>query len=318
MTIDCMGFFSCVPASVVRKWRNSWGKAVARFNTGCGGLSEVGLPDCRRDSERVVPLRWMRTPWKRWEETCGALLGIWGTPKICGTENFSAITWPESTALNWVFGKANGCSASWDFGAVNHGRSSPRPIPEPSGHKKKLRRLAAREDLDLWCEDECHFQQHGSRCAMWVPPEDFDPLLEHAPTRKSVAVFGAVCVGDGRLVTRQEKTFDACSFESFLKQLLRHFRNGRKMIVIVDNARWHHAKTLQPWLHEHQEVLRLDFLPPYSPDLNPVERVWKMTRRLCTHNRYFATLEELTHVVFDQFQLWRKPNTELQRLCAII
>jgi len=153
---------------------------------------------------------------------------------------------------------------------------------------------------------------------MWVPPEDFDPLLEHAPTRKSVAVFGAVCVGDGRLVTRQEKTFDACSFESFLKQLLRHFRNGRKMIVIVDNARWHHAKTLQPWLHEHQEVLRLDFLPPYSPDLNPVERVWKMTRRLCTHNRYFATLEELTHVVFDQFQLWRKPNTELQRLCAII
>ncbi len=155
-------------------------------------------------------------------------------------------------------------------------------------------------------------------CDMWVPPEEFDPILAHAPTRKSVAVFGAVCIGDGRLVTRPEKTFDAFSFESFLKQLLRHSRKGRKMIVIVDNARWHHAKTLQPWLREHQEVLRLDFPPPYSPDLNPVERVWKTTRHLCTHNRYFATLEELAKVVFDQFHLWRKSNSQLRHLYAII
>ena len=153
---------------------------------------------------------------------------------------------------------------------------------------------------------------------MWVPPEEFDPILEHAPTRKSVAVFGAVCIGDGRLVTRPEKTFDAFSFESFLKQLLRHSRKGRKMIVIVDNARWHHARMLQSWLRKHQEVLRLDFLPPYSPDLNPVERVWKMTRLLCTHNRYFATLEELTKVVFDQFHLWRISNSQLRHLCAFI
>ena len=138
------------------------------------------------------------------------------------------------------------------------------------------------------------------------------------PTRKSVALFGAVRVGDGRLVTQQEKTFDSSSFQSFLKQLLRHLRNGRKIVVVLDNARYHHAKILQPWLWEHRSVLTLDFLPPYSPDLNPVERVWKMTRRLCTHNRYFATLEEVTQVLNDQFLLWRKPNSDLQRLCAII
>jgi len=59
-------------------------------------------------------------------------------------------------------------------------------------------RLARRNELDLWFEDECHFQQHGSRCVMWIPPEETDPTLLHAPTRKSVAVFGAVCVTDGR------------------------------------------------------------------------------------------------------------------------
>jgi transposase len=116
----------------------------------------------------------------------------------------------------------------------------------------------------------------------------------------------------------QKNTFDAFSFESFQKLLLRHSRKGRKMIVIVDNARWHHAIMLQPWLRKHQEVLRLDFLPPDSPDLNPVERVWKMTRHLCTHNRSFATLEELTKVVFDQFLLWVKSNSQLRHLCAFI
>lgn len=153
---------------------------------------------------------------------------------------------------------------------------------------------------------------------MWIPPEESDPVVEHAPTRKNVSVLGAVCVNDGRLVTRQEKTFNAATFLVFLKTLVRHHRKGRKMIVVLDNARWHHAKLIQPWLNQKRHILRLEFLPPYSPDLNPVERVWKTTRRLCTHNRYFSTLEELEEVVFDQFHVWRKPNRELHTLCAII
>jgi hypothetical protein len=40
--------------------------------------------------------------------------------------------------------------------------------------------------------DEVHFQQHGSRCRMWIAPEIKDPVLLHHPTRKSVGYFGAV------------------------------------------------------------------------------------------------------------------------------
>jgi hypothetical protein len=43
--------------------------------------------------------------------------------------------------------------------------------------------------------DEVHFQQHGSRCRMWVPPETKDPVLLHHPTRQSVGYFGAVRYG---------------------------------------------------------------------------------------------------------------------------
>jgi transposase len=65
-------------------------------------------------------------------------------------------------------------------------------------------------------------------------------------------------------------------------------------------------------------IIVLDFLPPYSPDLNPIERVWKLTRRLCTHNRYFPKLGDLIATVFERFRLWRKPNLTLHQLCAII
>jgi transposase len=189
--------------------------------------------------------------------------------------------------------------------------------PKPRGHIKKLHRLGKKNGLDLWFEDECHFQQHGSRCTMWVPPEDVDPIVLHAPTRKNIGVFGAVCVGDGRWVSRPEEKFNAETFLSFLKQLLRHRRRNRMMIVVLDNARWHHAKLIRPWLADHRKVLRLDFLPPNSPELNSTERVWKLTRRLCTHNQYFSALEDLLETVRNQFNLWRKPNETLRRLCAV-
>ena len=44
---------------------------------------------------------------------------------------------------------------------------------------------------------------------MWIPPENPNPVLYHAPTRKSVAVFGTVCPADGRLVILPAKTFRA-------------------------------------------------------------------------------------------------------------
>lgn len=152
---------------------------------------------------------------------------------------------------------------------------------------------------------------------MWVPPEEVDPIVLHAPTRKSIGVFGAVRVQDGRMASFSIDSFTGETFLIFLRQILRHKRKGRRIVVVTDNARWHHARSLQPWLRKHRDSLRLDFLPPYSPDLNPIERIWKLIRRLHTHNRYFPTLEELTTVIYNQLAEWDNPNDILRRLCAI-
>lgn len=174
--------------------------------------------------------------------------------------------------------------------------------------------------VDLWAADEVHFQQHGSRCRMWIPPEVKDPVLLHAPTRKSVGYFGAVRLRDGRFVFRRENVkFNGSSFFQFLQQLHRASRRtGRRVVVIVDNAPYHHARLHKPWREKMAQRFALDFLPPYSPELNPIERVWKLTRRRCLHNRYFEYLRTVITSVEAEFDCWRTRNSVLRRLCAII
>jgi transposase len=152
---------------------------------------------------------------------------------------------------------------------------------------------------------------------MWVPPEIRDPILLHAPTRKSMACFGAVSLLSGKFVRMLVPKFNTVSFEVFLKKLLRHRSRDRRMVVVLDNASYHHAAALRPLLRKYRRVLELLFLPPYSPQLAPIERVWKLARRLATHNRYFPTLDELVATVTACFDRWRKPNSVLRRLCGI-
>ena len=153
---------------------------------------------------------------------------------------------------------------------------------------------------------------------MWVPPEVRDPILWHAPTHETIGIFGAVRLKDGKLVAQQWEDFNGETFAIFLTHLLRHRLPRKKMVVILDNSRYHHARSLKSWLRNQRKVLRLDFLPPYSPQLNPIERVWKLTRKLCVHNRYFPTLQGLIAAIDCQFISWAKPNETLRRLCAII
>ena len=153
---------------------------------------------------------------------------------------------------------------------------------------------------------------------MWVAPEDQDPVLLHAPTRKSVACFGAASLRTGKLVTTFEPKFNAESFQRFLELLLIHRPRGKRLTLVLDNAKYHHARALQPWLHQHRKRLTLLFLPPYSPELNPIERVWKLTRRLATHNRHFPMLDDILNAVRERFELWAESNRQLARLCAII
>ena len=153
---------------------------------------------------------------------------------------------------------------------------------------------------------------------MWVPPEDKDPIQYMAPVKKNTSLFGGVNADTGKFVSLFEKTFDADSFKRFLRKLLKSRRKNKRMLLVLDNARYHHAVLLKPFLHKHRNHLSLIFLPSYSPELNAIERVWKLLRRLSTHNRYFESLELLKNAIKKQLRFWYRPNQTLIKLCRII
>jgi len=106
---------------------------------------------------------------------------------------------------------------------------------------------------------------------MWVPPEIKDPVLLHHPTRRSVGYFGAVPVRDGRFFFQREPdSLNGASCFQFLRNLRRaSAHTGRRVVVIADNATYHHARLHRDWRRQQRKRFALDFLPPVQPGLEP-------------------------------------------------
>lgn len=170
--------------------------------------------------------------------------------------------------------------------------------------------------IEVWAEDEFHFQRASSLIRTWAPKGE-QPRVLSAATREKIGFFGAVNLKSGQLLTQEEDSvFNTETFRDFLSYLTNSI--GSHILLILDRASYHRAKDLKPFLQKHRTHLTLAFLPSYSPELNPIERVWRITRRKVTHNRYFPKIEDLQEALINQFAQWNYPNETLKVLCANI
>jgi transposase len=69
---------------------------------------------------------------------------------------------------------------------------------------------------------------------------------------------------------------NAALFLNFLRRLVKDAR--RKILLIVDNLRVHRAKLVTAWVQANRHRIELVYLPPYSPDLNPIDIAWQRDR----------------------------------------
>ena len=112
--------------------------------------------------------------------------------------------------------------------------------------------------------------------------------------------FGAVSVDERpRWHFRFAERFNSQTYLDFLKQVVRG--NARKVFLVADNVGYHKSRAVQEWIAANADRIELHYLPAYSPELNPVEGVWRVTKRKSTHNRYFATKEDLHKHIFRRF-----------------
>lgn len=123
---------------------------------------------------------------------------------------------------------------------------------------------------------------------------------------------------NGQLIIQDAENFDADSFQQFLEKILSEAKTENKILLVLDNARYHHAKKLKDYIESIKDRLELFFLPPYSPEINAIEMLWKKTRRAVTHNKYFSSLKEMSNELFSFWKKFDSPNDELSKLCAFI
>lgn len=143
------------------------------------------------------------------------------------------------------------------------------------------------------------------------------PQIKSPVDRFKLSVYGAMG-RNGQLIIWSEENFDADSFKRFLETILEQAKTNKKILLVLDNARYHHAKKLKEYINSIKDRIELFFLPAYSPDINAIEMLWKKTRRGVTHNRYFSTLKEMANELFDIWGRFSEPNEELAKLCAFI
>lgn len=159
-------------------------------------------------------------------------------------------------------------------------RKIPRPVPEPPNREawEDLREAFAFELLDLLenpaCKvffgDEAGFEGDPRPRHKWVK-RGSRPTQAYQGSHVRQNVIGAVNPSTGQLVSLIVPHCDTAIFQIFLDTMAAEVpkRRGKRVLLVLDNASWHKTKSLR-WHH-----IEPVYLPPYSPDFNPIERLWQ-------------------------------------------
>lgn len=140
-------------------------------------------------------------------------------------------------------------------------------------------------------EDEASFWLDGSLHWTWARVGK-QPRVDTYGNRKTGHVFGAVTIeARPRFAYQFAPIFNCGTFLTFLKKLVH--RRRRKVFLIIDNGPCHRLnEEAKAWLRKNRHRIELWRLPPYSPEFNGIEGVWKTTKRATTHNRFFESVDD--------------------------
>ena len=106
--------------------------------------------------------------------------------------------------------------------------------------------------------------------------------------------------------------FNKEGYVEFLKQVLDRFESN--IILIEDGAPYHKAGLVKEFVESTQGRLTLERLPAFSPDFNPIEKLWKNTKRDATHLKYFETFEALRESVCKAFKKYLREASYIIRV----
>ena len=92
---------------------------------------------------------------------------------------------------------------------------------------------------------------------------------------------------------------------------------NKKVIIIADNAKYHHFKGIDEYLEGLKNIEFL-YLPPYCSELNAIEHLWKNVRTNVTHNTLFNSFTEMLKQISSYLASLKEDKGALRKLCGYI
>jgi transposase len=115
---------------------------------------------------------------------------------------------------------------------------------------------------------------------------------------KSTVIFGALSVKSGKTLVHTCQKQTGTEAVKLLKKVKdyhqKNFKStGKPILLLWDNGGSHKSAEVKQWLTDNPGIVELDNFPPYSPEFNPIEHVWKELKKHINHLRGTVTLEEI-------------------------
>jgi transposase len=160
---------------------------------------------------------------------------------------------------------------------------------------EELERTLGPEETILFM-DGVH-PQHNTTCtSAWVKKGEVREIKSNTG-RKRVTWNGVYNPVNRDILLHESETINAEEVLVFLKKIEAFYPEKQKIHIILDNARYYRNEKVTEYLKTSRIVFM--FLPPYSPNLNLIERLWKFMRKNVINNRYYEKFDEFRRALID-------------------
>jgi transposase len=126
--------------------------------------------------------------------------------------------------------------------------------------------------------------------------------------RSRLNLSGVIDIIDYKVLIQEDKMLNAEATMSFLRKIEEAYPTKTRIHIFCDNARYYRNKSISKYLRDSK--IQLHFLPPHSPNLNPIERLWKWMKERVLYNTYYEEFEDFRFAVLGFFVLLSKLGPE--------
>ena len=202
---------------------------------------------------------------------------------------------------------------------LNFTYKKPKHIPGKANSKAQQEFLDRYEQLknNMSAEDKLYFVDgvhplHNSQPAYGWIKKGHEMVIQANTGRQRINLNGAYCIEDHSAVIHEAEMINAQSTIALFKEIMRKQPLGF-IYIILDNARYYRSEMVSEFVSRNSRI-RLMFLPPYSPNLNVIERLWRFFKKNVTYNTYYEDFAVFRKNCLNFFKNLKKYRHQLETL----